>query len=140
MKKGLDISKHQAYFEAKTAAAQGISTVICRCSYGTGKDSCWDAFAPAVQAAAMQLGAYGFLTAHYTSRDQFDKSPLQARPEKQRSSGRLHLLQERNLIGAGTGCPNVLIVKLLGEKTSRAAWMNRELLQKLRRKKKREIL
>ena len=66
MKKGLDISKHQAYFAAKTAASQGISTVICRCAYGTGKDICWDAFAPAVQAAGMQLGAYGFLTAHYT--------------------------------------------------------------------------
>ena len=61
MKKGLDISKHQAYFEAKTAAAQGISTVICRCAYGTGKDICWDTFAPAVQAA-------GFMTAHYTSK------------------------------------------------------------------------
>lgn len=68
MKKGLDISKHQAYFEAKTAAAQGISTVICRCAYGTGKDICWDTFAPAVQAAGMQLGAYGFMTAHYTSK------------------------------------------------------------------------
>ena len=68
MKKGLDISKHQAYFEAKTAAAQGISTVICRCAYGTGKDICWDTFAPAVQAAGMQLGAYGFMTAHYASK------------------------------------------------------------------------
>ena len=67
MKKGLDISKHQAYFEAKTAAAQGISTVICRCAYGTGKDICWDTFAPAVQAAGLQLGAYGFLTAHYAT-------------------------------------------------------------------------
>ena len=67
MKKGLDISKHQAYFAAKTAASQGISTVICRCAYGTGKDICWDAFAPAVQAAGMQLGAYGFLTAHYAT-------------------------------------------------------------------------
>ena len=68
MRKGLDISKHQAYFAAKTAASQGISTVICRCAYGTGKDICWDAFAPAVQAAGMQLGAYGFMTAHYTSK------------------------------------------------------------------------
>ncbi|OUQ38520.1 hypothetical protein B5E65_15550 [Gemmiger sp. An120] len=68
MKKGLDISKHQAYFAAKTAASQGISTVICRCAYGTGKDICWDTFAPAVQAAGMQLGAYGFMTAHYTSK------------------------------------------------------------------------
>ena len=68
MKRGLDISKHQAYFAARTAASQGISAVICRCAYGTGKDSCWDSFAPAVQAAGMQLGAYGFLTAHYTSK------------------------------------------------------------------------
>lgn len=68
MKKGLDISKHQAYFSAKTAAAQGISTVVCRCAYGTGKDICWETFVPAVQAAGLQLGAYGFMTAHYTSK------------------------------------------------------------------------
>lgn len=68
MKKGLDISKHQAYFSAPTAAALGIRTVLCRCAYGAGKDICWDTFAPAVQAAGMQLGAYGFLTAHYTSK------------------------------------------------------------------------
>lgn len=70
-------------------------------------------------------------------RDQFDKSPLQARPEKQRSSGRLHLLQERNLIGAGAGCPNVLIVKLLGEKTSLDEQRTSSETQE---KKKKEIL
>lgn len=68
MQKALDISKHQAFFTAPTAAAQGIHTVLCRCAYGTGTDLCWDNFAPAVQAAGMQLGAYGFLTAHYTSK------------------------------------------------------------------------
>ena len=68
MKKALDISKHQASFNADTAKVQGISTTVCRCAYATSKDICWDAFAPAVQAAGMQLGAYGFLTAHYTSK------------------------------------------------------------------------
>ena len=68
MKKALDISKHQASFNADTAKVQGISTTVCRCAYATSKDICWDAFAPAVQAAGMKLGAYGFLTAHYTSK------------------------------------------------------------------------
>lgn len=68
MKKALDISKHQSSFNAATAKAQGISTTICRCAYATSNDICWDTFAPAVQAAGMQLGAYGFLTAHYTSK------------------------------------------------------------------------
>lgn len=68
MKKALDISKHQSSFNAATAKAKGISTTICRCAYASSKDICWDTFAPAVQAAGMQLGAYGFLTAHYTSK------------------------------------------------------------------------
>ena len=68
MKKALDISKHQDTFNAQTAKAQGINMVLCRCAYAASKDICWDTFAPAVQAAGMQLGAYGFLTAHYTSK------------------------------------------------------------------------
>lgn len=68
LKKMLDISKHQASFNAATAKAQGIATTICRCAYATSKDICWDTFAPAVQNAGMQLMAYGFLTAHYTSK------------------------------------------------------------------------
>ena len=63
--KALDISKHQNTFDAQTAKAQGISTVICRCAYGTSKDVRWDTFAPAVKAAGMELAAYGLLTAHY---------------------------------------------------------------------------
>ena len=68
VKRAIDISKHQSCFNAATAKSQGISTTICRCAYAASKDVCWDAFAPAVQAAGMQLGAYGFLTAHYTSK------------------------------------------------------------------------
>ena len=68
MKKALDISKHQSSFNAATAKSQGISTTICRCAYGASKDICWDTFAPAVQASGMQLGGYGFMTAHYTSK------------------------------------------------------------------------
>lgn len=68
MKRALDISKHQASFNAPTAKAQGIATTLCRCAYASSKDICWDTFAPAVQAAGMQLGGYGFMTAHYTSK------------------------------------------------------------------------
>lgn len=69
MKKALDISKHQSCFNAATAKAQGISTTICRCAYATSKDIKWDTFASAVKAAGMELAAYGFLTAHYKSKN-----------------------------------------------------------------------
>lgn len=69
MKKALDISKHQGTFNALTAKAQGIGMVICRCAYATSKDVKWDVFAPAVKAAGMKLAAYGFLTAHYCSKN-----------------------------------------------------------------------
>lgn len=69
MKKALDISKHQSTFNALTAKAQGINTVICRCAYATSKDVKWDTFASAVKAAGMELAAYGFLTAHYKSKN-----------------------------------------------------------------------
>lgn len=69
MEKALDISKHQSTFNALTAKARGIDTVICRCAYATSKDVKWDVFAPAVNAAGMTLGAYGFLTAHYQSKN-----------------------------------------------------------------------
>lgn len=64
-KKAIDISKHQDTFDAQAAKAQGINMVICRCAYAASKDVRWDAFAPAVKAAGMELAAYGFLTAHY---------------------------------------------------------------------------
>lgn len=66
--RALDISKHQGTFNAPAAKAQGIEMVICRAAYGTAKDTQWDTFAPAVRAAGMALGAYGFLTAHYLSK------------------------------------------------------------------------
>ena len=69
MQKALDISKHQGTFNAQITKAQGISTVICRCAYGTSKDVRWDTFAHAVKAAGMELAAYGFLTAHYKSKN-----------------------------------------------------------------------
>ena len=67
--RALDISKHQSTFNAQTAKLQGIEMVICRCAYATGKDTKWDTFAPAVKAAGMKLAAYGFLTAHYHSKN-----------------------------------------------------------------------
>ena len=69
MQKALDISKHQGTVNAQITKAQGISTVICRCAYGTSKDVRWDTFAHAVKAAGMELAAYGFLTAHYKSKN-----------------------------------------------------------------------
>lgn len=69
MKKALDISKHQSSFNAATAKVQGIEMVFCRCAYATSKDVKWDVFAPAVKAAGMELGAYGFLTAHYYNKN-----------------------------------------------------------------------
>lgn len=69
MKKALDISKHQSSFNAAIAKTQGISATICRCAYGASKDIKWDTFASAVKAAGMELAAYGFLTAHYKSKN-----------------------------------------------------------------------
>lgn len=61
----LDISVHQGGFDASKAAAQGISTVICRCAYGTGKDRKLDEYVTSIRAAGLNLYFYGFLTAHY---------------------------------------------------------------------------
>lgn len=76
MHKALDISKHQSTFDALIAKSQGIEMVICRCAYATSRDARWDTFAPAVKAAGMELAAYGFLTAHYYSKnyDSFSKA------------------------------------------------------------------
>lgn len=68
-KRALDISKHQSTFNALTAKAQGIYKTICRCAYASSKDICWDTFASAVKAAGLELAAYGFLTAHYKSKN-----------------------------------------------------------------------
>ncbi len=83
VKKALDISKHQASFSAGTAKSNGISTVICRCAYGTSKDTKWDVFAPAVKKAGMALGAYGFMTAHYKSKNGGNLSQAQAAMRQQ---------------------------------------------------------
>lgn len=69
LKKSLDISKHQSTFNAVTAKSNGVEMVICRCAYATSKDVKWDTFAPSVKNAGMTLGAYGFLTAHYQSKN-----------------------------------------------------------------------
>ena len=49
-----------------------------------------------------------------------DKSPLGGSPEGQRSPGRLDILQEGNLKGAGAGRPHVLKDELAGKKTGLA--------------------
>lgn len=63
--KVIDISKHQYTFDAAQAKRMGIDTVICRCAYGASRDSKWNNFAPAVTSEGLNLGSYGFLTAHY---------------------------------------------------------------------------
>ncbi len=67
--KMLDISKHQASFNASVAASKGIRTMICRCAYGTSEDVKWKTFSAATRSAGMELGTYGFLTAHYKSKN-----------------------------------------------------------------------
>ena len=63
--KALDISRWQDTLDASAARAAGITTILCRAVYGTGKDVRWDRFAPAVKTAGLRLGAYGFATWHY---------------------------------------------------------------------------
>ena len=67
MEKALDISRWQDTLNADAARQAGITTILCRAVYGTGKDVRWDQFAPAVKAAGLRLGAYGFATWHYKS-------------------------------------------------------------------------
>lgn len=69
MNKMLDISVHQVSFDGAKARAQGIQAVFCRCAYGTSTDKKWSAFYPQVKNNGMKLGAYGFLTAHYKSKN-----------------------------------------------------------------------
>ncbi len=76
--KMLDISKHQSTFNASVAASKGIRTVICRCAYATSEDVKWKQFSSAVKSAGMELGTYGFLTAHYKSRNNGDYNTARA--------------------------------------------------------------
>ena len=66
--KAIDISKHQATFDAAKAKAAGVELVVCRAAYSTGKDIRWDAFTAAARGAGLPLAAYGFLTAHYKTK------------------------------------------------------------------------
>lgn len=63
--KALDISRWQDSLDAARARAAGITTILCRAAYAAGQDARWDRFAPAVKAAGLRLGAYGFATWHY---------------------------------------------------------------------------
>lgn len=65
----IDISKHQATYNAATAKANGIDNVILRAGYSTTKDTCFDTFYAAAVAAGQHVGAYGFATWHYTSKN-----------------------------------------------------------------------
>lgn len=69
MEKALDISRWQDTLDAAKAKAAGITTIICRAAYGTGKDARWDRFTPAIKSAGIRLGAYGFATWHYRSQN-----------------------------------------------------------------------
>lgn len=65
----IDISKWQVSYNAETAKAQGVNDVILRAAYGTSKDTCFDTFYTAAKAAGQTVGAYGFATWHYTSKN-----------------------------------------------------------------------
>ena len=49
-----------------------------------------------------------------------DRVPWEAVLKGKRSPGRLYILQERNLKGAGAGCPHVPKDELVGKKTGLA--------------------
>lgn len=65
----LDISKHQVSFAPSIAKAKGVEIVFCRCAYGNTEDVCYKEFAGNVQRNGLQLGAYGFSTWHYKSKN-----------------------------------------------------------------------
>ncbi len=69
MNYGIDISKWQVSYNAETAKAQGVNEVILRAAYGTSKDTCFDTFYAAAKTAGQTVGAYGFATWHYTSKN-----------------------------------------------------------------------
>ncbi len=65
----IDISKWQSTYNAETAKAAGVNEVILRCAYGTSKDICFDEFYATAKAAGQTIGAYGFATWHYSSKN-----------------------------------------------------------------------
>ena len=67
-RKMLDISKHQGSFNPSVAVSNGIDSVVLRVAYATSKDSMWEDFSTSVKGSGMAYGAYGFLTAHYTTK------------------------------------------------------------------------
>ena len=64
----MDVSKHQNSLHAARAKQAGAQALILRHAYATTKDTLALSWAPAVQAAGMPLGGYGFATWHYKSR------------------------------------------------------------------------
>ncbi len=74
----LDISKWQGSYDATTAKAQGVNDVILRAAYATSKDICFDEFYTAAKAAGQTVGAYGFATWHYSSKNGGDTAAARA--------------------------------------------------------------
>ncbi|MFI3169188.1 MAG: GH25 family lysozyme [Faecalibacterium sp.] len=66
---GLDISKWQSSYNAETAKVQGVNSVILRAAYATSKDLKFDEFYAAAKTAGQTVGAYGFATWHYSSKN-----------------------------------------------------------------------
>ena len=66
--KALDVSKHQHSFDPVTAKAAGIDAVITRLAYAASPDRLALSWCPAIKAAGLRLGAFGFATWHYLSR------------------------------------------------------------------------
>ena len=65
----LDISYYQNTLNGQVAKNQGIDTIICRAAYATSKDKRIDSFVPQIKNNGINLGVYGFLTAHYKSQN-----------------------------------------------------------------------
>ncbi len=78
MTKVIDISKWQVSYNADTAKAQGVNEVILRAAYATSKDTCFDTFYAAAKAAGQTIGAYGFATWHYASKNNGDLDTARA--------------------------------------------------------------
>ncbi len=86
MTKVIDISKWQSTYNAETAKAQGVNDVILRAAYATSKDTCFDTFYATAKAAGQTVGAYGFATWHYGSKNGGDINAARAAMLEQTSA------------------------------------------------------
>lgn len=65
IRKVIDISRHQEYFDPQKARKQGIDGVMIRGAYGFSEDSHFLCFALAAHSAGLAVGSYISATWHY---------------------------------------------------------------------------